>query len=401
MASALVEIKFPEQIKVARKSVQDSFKKSHEALRVRESNLLSRVDEIEKEYNSKTQEMKELLESLNNIKSISSNTLKSNKLSDTQDAVTTLINNKIAEVTADIHNSIKFEWDILFETNIKQLGSIKLNGQTTNRTVPNIPLFSSDSTHDSTGQKMELFQFKGSSQPPTQFTPSNSSGISQSSSQPDKLSSPIFPTNQGQAHNLFTPQGKQTTSLFPQQQQQQQSSSNFGIQTPVIPGPSMFNAEPTNLSTNLFNKQTNVFSPNQKSTFTFSATGNTPQTSTAPFAFAGTPLPNQQKDVSLFNMRNKTIPYNFQFDNISKTGTVRQSTINSQLNHFTLGGPTEPAKEPSLKQKPTTPARTAPQMPIPQISLTGSNNNNTATNVKPVIWPRRSERVINTVLPPK
>ena len=145
-------------------------------------------------------------------------------------------------------------------------------------------------TDDSTGQKMKFFQFKGSSQPPTQFTPSNS-GISQSSSQPDKLSNPIFPTNQGQAHNLFTPQGKQTTSHFPQQQQ---SSSNFGIQAPVIPGPSMFNAEPTNLSTNLFNKQTNVFSPNQKSTFTFSATGNTPQTPTAPFAFAGTPLPNQQ-----------------------------------------------------------------------------------------------------------
>ena len=58
---AEVQINFVEQIKETRKSIQDSFKKSHEALRVRESNLLSRVDEIEKEYNSKTEEMKGLL----------------------------------------------------------------------------------------------------------------------------------------------------------------------------------------------------------------------------------------------------------------------------------------------------------------------------------------------------
>ena len=128
--ASLEKTNFVEQIKVTRKSIQDSFKKSHEALRVRESNLLSRVDEIEKEYNSKTEEMKELLESLNNIKSLSSNILKSNKVTDTREGVTALINQKIAELTADIDSTIEFEWDSLFETDIEQLGSIKLNGQT-------------------------------------------------------------------------------------------------------------------------------------------------------------------------------------------------------------------------------------------------------------------------------
>ena len=129
MASAQVNTNFLNQIKVTRKSIQDSFKKSHEALRVRESNLLSRVDEIEKEYNSKTEEMKELLGYLNNIKSISSNTLKSNKVKDIREEFHDSIERKIAELTADIDSSIEFEWDSLFETDIEQLGSIKLNGQ--------------------------------------------------------------------------------------------------------------------------------------------------------------------------------------------------------------------------------------------------------------------------------
>ena len=203
MASNLVGINFPEQIKETRMNIQDSFKRSHEALRVRESSLLSRVDQIETEYNSKTQEINELVESLNSIISLSSNTLKSNKLSDTKDAVTTVINNKITELTADTHSTIEFEWDGLFENNIKQLGSIKFDSPT------KIPISSPNiCTHDSTGQ---------------------------------------------------------------QQQQQEQHPS-----------------------TNLFNKQTNVFSPNQKSTSTFSATGNTPHTPTATFAFTGAPQLNQR-----------------------------------------------------------------------------------------------------------
>ena len=126
---AEVQINFVEQIKETRKSIQDSFKKSHEALRVRESNLLSRVDEIEKEYNSKTEEMKELLESLNKAKSLNADTLSSNKLTETFEIIRSTIDNKIAELTADTDSSIEFEWDSLFETDIEQLGSIKLNGQ--------------------------------------------------------------------------------------------------------------------------------------------------------------------------------------------------------------------------------------------------------------------------------
>ena len=121
---------FPEQIIETRKRIQDSFKRSHEALRVRESSLLSRVDHIETEYNSKTQEMNELVESLNNITSISSNTLKSNKVQQTNEIIRSAIDNNIAELTADIDSSIEFEWDSLFETDIEQLGSIRLNGQT-------------------------------------------------------------------------------------------------------------------------------------------------------------------------------------------------------------------------------------------------------------------------------
>ena len=74
--------------------------------------------------------LQELLESLNNTKSLSSNILKSNKVTDTREGVTALINQKIEELTADTDNAIEFEWNSLFETDIEQLGSIKLNGQT-------------------------------------------------------------------------------------------------------------------------------------------------------------------------------------------------------------------------------------------------------------------------------
>ena len=121
---------FPERIKETRKKIQDSFQRSHEALRVRESTLLSRVDEIEKEYNSKTQEMRELMGSLNKAKSQNADTLSSNKLCDVNEIILSTIDKKIAELTADTDSSIEFEWDSLFETGIEQLGSIKLNGLT-------------------------------------------------------------------------------------------------------------------------------------------------------------------------------------------------------------------------------------------------------------------------------
>ena len=130
MASRQVTQNFPEQIKESRKKIRDSFKRTHEALQVRENILLSNVDEIEKEYNSKTQEMNKLVEALNNIKSISLDTLTSNKVTDTNQVIHSAIDKKIQEVTTDTDTSIEFEWDNLFETGIEQIGSIKLNGQT-------------------------------------------------------------------------------------------------------------------------------------------------------------------------------------------------------------------------------------------------------------------------------
>ena len=118
------------QISQTRKKIQDSFQRSHEALRVRESTLLSRIDEIEKDYYSKNKNLKQLTESLNNIKVISLDTLKSNEVKETNDIILSAIDKKIAELTADTDSSIEFEWDSLFETGIEQLGSIKLNRQT-------------------------------------------------------------------------------------------------------------------------------------------------------------------------------------------------------------------------------------------------------------------------------
>ena len=118
---------FLEQIKESRKKIRDSFKRSHEALQVRENILLSRFDEIEKEHNSRTQEMPKLVEALNKATLQCEETLAANKLTDVTEIVRTAIDKKIQELTAD---TIEFEWDNLFEIGIQQLGSIKLNGQT-------------------------------------------------------------------------------------------------------------------------------------------------------------------------------------------------------------------------------------------------------------------------------
>ena len=130
MAIAQFKLDFPKQIKESRKKIRDSFKRSHEALQVRENILLSRVDEIEKEYNSKTQEMNKLVEALNRATLQCEETLAANKLTDVTEILRTVIDKKIQELTAETDTSIEFEWDNLFETGIEQLGSIKLNGQT-------------------------------------------------------------------------------------------------------------------------------------------------------------------------------------------------------------------------------------------------------------------------------
>ena len=130
MASRHVAPNFPEQIKESRKKIRDSFKRSHEALQVRENILLSRVDEIEREYNSKTEKINKLIEALNKVTSLCADTLTDNELKDTHDEVIASIKRKVSKLTADTDTSIEFEWDNLFETGIEQLGSIQLNSQT-------------------------------------------------------------------------------------------------------------------------------------------------------------------------------------------------------------------------------------------------------------------------------
>ena len=130
MASKHVAPGFPEQMKESRKKIRDSFKRSHEALQVRESKLLSRVDEIEREYNSRSEEMNTLVEALNKATLQCEETLAANKLTDINQILRTATDKKIQELTADTDTSIEFEWDNLFETGIEQLGSIKLNCQT-------------------------------------------------------------------------------------------------------------------------------------------------------------------------------------------------------------------------------------------------------------------------------
>ena len=113
-----------------REKIRDNFKRSHEALQVRENILLSRVDEIEKEYNSKTEKMNKLVEALKKATLQCEETLADNELTDINQMIRIATNKKIQELTADTDTSIEFEWDNLFETGIKQLGSIKLNSQT-------------------------------------------------------------------------------------------------------------------------------------------------------------------------------------------------------------------------------------------------------------------------------
>ncbi|KAI6649912.1 hypothetical protein LOD99_6461 [Oopsacas minuta] len=122
MATAEVDLSFITQIKGSRKKIRDCLKKSHEALRLRESTLLSRIDQIEKDYNNKTQEMNSLVEALNKEMVQATETLSANKLAEAH--------KQINEQTAETGSSIEFEWDNQFETDIEQLGSIKLNTQT-------------------------------------------------------------------------------------------------------------------------------------------------------------------------------------------------------------------------------------------------------------------------------
>ena len=123
---ASIQQNFTEQMRETRKKIQDSFKRSHEALQVRENILLSSVEEIETEFNKNMEEMNKLLEALNKSKNLTSEILYDKKLTGIRESFHSAINAQIAELHQDSYHAIEFEWDSLFENDIKQLGSIKL-----------------------------------------------------------------------------------------------------------------------------------------------------------------------------------------------------------------------------------------------------------------------------------
>ena len=129
MAEANPKQDFSKQISETRKSIKDRFKKSHEALVARENILLARVDSIEHEYNQKIQQQNELNQSLSEAKSYNPEKLKAYQLTKIRESIITHIDNQLIEITADTDTNIEFVWDNLFETDIEQLGSIKLNDQ--------------------------------------------------------------------------------------------------------------------------------------------------------------------------------------------------------------------------------------------------------------------------------
>ena len=130
MAAENTRIEFSTQLTETRKKIKTSFKRSHEALVARENYLLSLVDNIESEYSQKAQLQNELTETIRKARSSNIENLKANQLTNTREQVISLLDTKLIELTADTDSSIEFEWDSLFETDIEQLGSIKLNGQT-------------------------------------------------------------------------------------------------------------------------------------------------------------------------------------------------------------------------------------------------------------------------------
>ena len=129
MAEANPKQDFSKQISETRKSIKDRFKKSHEALVARENILLARVDSIEREYNQKIQLQNELTRTLNETKSYNAEKLKAKQYTETREIIITQIDKQLTELTADTDTNIEFVWDNLFETDIEQLGSIKLNDQ--------------------------------------------------------------------------------------------------------------------------------------------------------------------------------------------------------------------------------------------------------------------------------
>ena len=70
-----------------------------------------------------------MTQSLTETESLSIEKLKANQLTKTRVQIITILNKQLTELTADTDTNIEFVWDNLFETDIEQLGSIKLNDQ--------------------------------------------------------------------------------------------------------------------------------------------------------------------------------------------------------------------------------------------------------------------------------
>ena len=139
MANIQVETEFMKQIVCVRDKIKESFQRSHASLAEREESLLSRVNTIEREYSARQEEIQREMESLTKARSLNADTLTSNTLITTRNEVYASIDRKIAELTAGVDSSIEFEWDSLFETDIEQLGSIKLNDKTSKSLARTFP----------------------------------------------------------------------------------------------------------------------------------------------------------------------------------------------------------------------------------------------------------------------
>ena len=128
MATAQVKFDFPSQLKDARKKIRDCFKRMHEILQVRENSLLSRIDEIKQDHDTKTRVMQELSDTFSKLNVLNSSSRKWKKKTDK--LVTSTIDDKIKQLTDDLESSIEFEWDVDLEADLEQMGSIFVNSQT-------------------------------------------------------------------------------------------------------------------------------------------------------------------------------------------------------------------------------------------------------------------------------
>ena len=72
-------------------------------------NFPDQITKSEKEYNSKTEKIKKLVESLKKVNSVCADTLTNIELKDTHDEVIASINRKVSGLTADTETSIEFE----------------------------------------------------------------------------------------------------------------------------------------------------------------------------------------------------------------------------------------------------------------------------------------------------